>query len=297
MTDTMHAGVIGIGSMGMAIALNLQQRGFGIAVRDVRPEVEADARARGLQVCATPHDVAQAADFIVIAVVNAAQTCDVLFGEQGVASVPGQGKTVLLCPTIAPEDTEDIARRLIDKGFGAIDGPMSGGPVRARDGTMSLMLAGDAVVIDRNAVLLNAMSDRIFRLGPRYGDGARYKLVNNLVAGMNLIAASEAVALGVKLGLDPAALVSLMGASSGQSMMLDDRLTRAIVNDYAPRAYAYILTKDVALGLAMADQAEVDMPMARHALEIFKATLALGYDELDDAAVLKTLLGQQRCAQ
>jgi len=134
------------------------------------------------------------------------------------------------------------------------------------------------------------MSDRIFRLSQRYGDGARYKLVNNLVAGMNLIAASEAVALSVKLGLDPVATVNLMSASSGQSMMLDDRLTRAIANDFAPRAYAYILTKDVALGLSMADAADVDMPMARHALEIFKATLARGYDELDDAAVLKTLL-------
>lgn len=290
MTEKMHAGVIGIGSMGMALALNLQQRGFSVAVRDVRPEVEADARAQGLQVCATPQEVAQAADFIVIVVVNAAQTCEVLFGEQGVTSVPGQGKTVLLCPTIAPEDTEDIARRLTAAGFGVIDGPMSGGPVRARAGTMSLMLAGDAAVIDRHADLLNAMSTCIFRLGQRAGDGARYKLVNNLVAGMNLIAASEAVALGTKLGLDPAALVALMSASSGQSAMLDDRLTRAIANDYAPRAYAYILTKDVALGLAMADKGGVDMPMARHALEIFKATLARGYDELDDAAVLKTLL-------
>lgn len=290
MNDKLDAGVIGAGSMGMAIALNLQQRGFGVAIRDVRPEVDAQAREQGLRVCASPLEIAQAADFIVIVVVNAAQTCDVLFGEQGVATMPGQRKTVLLCPTIAPEDTESIAQRLIAAGFDVIDGPMSGGPVRARDGTMSLMLAGEPAVIERNALLLNAMSNRVFRLGRRHGDGARYKLVNNLVAGMNLIAASEAVALSVKLGLDPAAMVDLMSASSGQSMMLDDRLTRAIANDFAPRAYAYILTKDVALGLSMADDAGVDMPMARHSLEIFKATLARGYDELDDAAVLKTLL-------
>ncbi len=290
MNHKLDAGVIGAGSMGMAIALNLQQRGYGVAIRDVRPEVEAQGREQGLQVCATPLAVAQATDFIVIVVVNAAQTCEVLFGTQGVATMPGQGKTVLLCPTIAPEDTESIAQRLIEAGFAVIDGPMSGGPVRARDGTMSLMLAGAPDAIDHNAALLNAMSNRVFRLSQRYGDGARYKLVNNLVAGMNLIAASEAVALSVKLGLDPAAMVDLMSASSGQSMMLDDRLTRAIANDFAPRAYAYILTKDVALGLSMADDAGVDMPMARHSLEIFKATLARGYDELDDAAVLKTLL-------
>lgn len=290
MNNTMNAGVIGAGSMGMAIALNLKQRGYSVAVRDVRPEIEAHAREQGLQVCASPREIAQATDFIVIVVVNAKQTEEVLFGDDGVASAAAPGKTVLLCPTIAPEDTEAIAQRLQDAGFEVIDGPMSGGPVRARAGTMSLMLAGAASAIERHATLLAAMSNRIFRLGERCGDGARYKLVNNLVAGMNLVAASEAVALAVKMGLDPATTVALMGASSGQSMMLDDRLPRAIANDYAPHAYAYILTKDVALGLAMAEDAGVELPMARHALEIFKETLARGYDELDDAAVLKVLL-------
>lgn len=290
MNNNKNIGIIGAGSMGMAIALNLQDRGYQVAIRDIRPEIERSARDSGLSVCASPAAIASHADFIIIMVVNGKQTAEVLFGDQGVAAAGGSGKTVLLCPTIAPEDTESIAQRLRDKGFDVLDGPVSGGPVRARDGTMSLMLAGDAKVVARHEAVLNAMSSRLFRLGERVGDGARYKLVNNLVAGMNLIASSSAVALGMKMGLDPKTLVSLMSASSGQSMMLDDRLTRAIADDYAPRAYAYILTKDVALGLDMAESAKVDMPMAKHALDIFTATLARGYDELDDAAVLKTLL-------
>lgn len=290
MNNNKNVGVIGAGSMGMAIALNLQDKGYQVAVRDIRPEVEASAHDSGLSVCASPAAIASQANFIIIMVVNAKQTNEVLFGEHGVVSAGGAGKTILLCPTIAPEDTEMIAQRLQAAGFEVLDGPVSGGPVRARDGTMSLMLAGDATVIARHDTVLSAISSRLFRLGDRIGDGARYKLVNNLVAGMNLIASSSAVALGIKMGLDPQTLVSLMSASSGQSMMLDDRLTRAIADDYAPRAYAYILTKDVALGLDMAESAKVDMPMARHALDIFTATLARGYDELDDAAVLKTLL-------
>ena len=290
MNNNNNIGVIGAGSMGMAIALNLQDKGYQVAIRDIRPDIETIARQNGLTVRSSPSAIAAHADFIIIMVVNAKQTTDVLFGDHGIASANGSGKTVLLCPTIAPEDTETIAQKLIATGFDVLDGPVSGGPVRARNGTMSLMLAGDAQVIDRHAAVLNAMSSRLFRLGERIGDGARYKLVNNLVAGMNLIASSSAVALGMRMGLDPHTLVSLMSASSGQSMMLDDRLTRAIANDYVPRAYAYILTKDVALGLDMAESARFDMPMARHALDIFTATLALGYGELDDAAVLKTLL-------
>ncbi len=290
MNNNKNIGVIGAGSMGMAIALNLHDKGYQVAIRDIRPEIEASARNSGLIVCTSPSAIAAQADFIIIMVVNAKQTTEVLFGDQGVTSAGGTGKTVLLCPTIAPEDTEAIAQRLKEAGFDVLDGPVSGGPVRARDGTMSLMLAGDSQVVARHDAVLNAISSRIFRLGERIGDGARYKLVNNLVAGMNLIASSSAVALGIKMGLDPQTLVSLMSASSGQSMMLDDRLTRAIANDYAPRAYAYILTKDVALGIDMAESANVDMPMAKYALDIFTATLARGHDELDDAAVLKTLL-------
>ena len=290
MNNNKNIGVIGAGSMGMAMALNLQDKGYQVAIRDIRAEIENSARNSGLTVCKSPADIATHADFIIIMVVNAKQTTEVLYGDHGVTSAGGAGKTVLLCPTIAPEDTEAIGQRLKQAGYDVLDGPVSGGPVRARDGTMSLMLAGAADVVARHDAVLNAISSRLFRLGERIGDGARYKLVNNLVAGMNLIASSSAVALGMKMGLDPQTLVSLMSASSGQSMMLDDRLTRAIADDYAPRAYAYILTKDVALGLAMAESAHVDMPMAKHALDIFTATLARGYDELDDSAVLKTLL-------
>ena len=284
-------GIIGAGSMGMAIALNLRDRGYTVAIRDVRPEVENEGRNSGLIVCDTPQAVAEQADLVVITVVNSKQTHEVLFGDQGLTAAQRKN-TVILCPTIAPEDTESLASKLIAAGYDVLDAPMSGGPARSRNGTMSLMLAGDDAVIKRHQAALEAMSDKIFRLGTRIGDGARYKLVNNLVAGMNLIASAEAVALGVKLGLDPKTLVALMSASSGQSMMMEDRLNRALADDYAPRAYAYILTKDVALGLDMAKSAGADMAMAKHALEIFKATLASGMDELDDCAVLKTLLDQ-----
>ena len=286
----MKAGLIGIGSMGMAMALNLHRKGVQICAHDIRPEAMQSARSAGIAVCASPSELAQQTNLIIVVVVNAKQVDEVLFGDQGVTSVPGEGKTVMLCPTIAPEDTLNISERLTNLGFGVIDAPISGGPVRAEAGTMSIMLAGTDQLIAQHQAVLDALSDKIFRLGPRIGDGARYKLVNNLLAGINLIAAAEVIALGTRLGLDQQKLLALMSASSGQSMMLEDRMTRALANDYAPRAHAHILTKDVALGVAMADKAGQETPLAAYALEIFKATLASGYDSLDDAAVLKILL-------
>ena len=289
-TKKMKAGLIGIGSMGMAMALNLHRKGLQVCAHDIRTEAMQAANAAGIAVCASPAALAQHTQLIILVVVNAKQVDQVLFGDQGVTSVSGEGKTVMLCPTIAPEDTQTIAERLTSLGFGVIDAPISGGPVRAEAGTMSIMLAGTDELIAQHQAVLDALSDKIFRLGARIGDGARYKLVNNLLAGINLIAAAEVIALGTRLGLDQQKLLALMSASSGQSMMLEDRMTRALANDYAPRAHAHILTKDVALGVAMAGKAGQETPLAAYALEIFKATLASGYDSLDDAAVLKILL-------
>lgn len=286
----MNAGLIGIGSMGLAMALNLHRKGVTVCAHDIRPEAMHAASAAGIVVCDSPATLAQHTDLIIVVVVNAGQIDQVLFGEAGITRADCSGKTVMLCSTIAPEDTLAIADRLMTVGVTVLDAPISGGPLRAEAGTMSIMLAGDDEVVLRHRAVLEALSDKIFRLGPRIGDGARYKLVNNLLAGINLVGAAEAIALGTRIGLDPHQLLSLMRASSGQSMMLEDRMTRALANDYAPRAHAHILTKDVALGVAMAARAGQPTPLADHALEIFKATLASGYDSLDDAAVLKILL-------
>ncbi len=286
----MKAGLIGTGSMGMAMALNLHRRGIPVCTHDIRPEAQAQALTHGLRTGDDAAAVAAQSDLIIVVVVNAKQIHEVLFGPRGVTAVDGRDKTVMLCSTIAPEDTEALASALHEHGIATLDAPISGGPVRAEAGTMSIMLAGDEAVIAQHQPVLAALSDKIFRVGKKIGDGARFKLVNNLLAGINLVGAAEAMALGIRLGLDRHMLLALMSASSGQSMMLEDRMTRALENDYAPRAYAHILTKDVALGVAMAAAAGQQTPLASHALEIFKATLARGYDSLDDAAVLKTLL-------
>ncbi len=273
----------------MSMAVNLHRKGQAVCVYDIRAEALDKARGHGMTTCNSAADVVAQSDLTIIVVVNAKQIDQVLFGDDQRAARAAIGKTVMVCSTIAPEDTEAIAAKLAALGVKMLDAPISGGPARAEAGTMSIMLAGDDATIAPHQPVLDALSDKIFRLSDRIGDGARYKLVNNLAAGINLVGAAEVIALGLKLGLDKDKLLALMCASSGQSMMLEDRMTRALKEDYAPRAHAHILTKDVALGCAMAKGTGQAMAMSTNALEVLKATLAAGYEDLDDAVVLKIL--------
>lgn len=286
--NTPVVGIIGIGAMGMGIASNLHGRGFAVCANDVRAEPVAQAQALGIVTCASSADIGREADIALVVVVNAQQIEDVLFGAGGLVQPDTRTRTVLLCSTIAPEDSMRLAQRLAGHGIATIDAPISGGPNRAEQGTMSMMIAGDPAVITSCDALLQAMAAKRFFLGETIGDAAKAKLVNNLLAGINLVAGAEALALGMKMGLAPHQLFDIITASSGNSWVFQDRMARALADDFAPRAYAHILTKDMTLATAMAAAAGYPTPLGDAALERFRETLRRGWSELDDAAVLKT---------
>ncbi|HYD61409.1 MAG TPA: NAD(P)-dependent oxidoreductase [Noviherbaspirillum sp.] len=290
MQTNTRTGFIGVGAMGMAMARNLHRKGFAVAVRDIRAEAEEEARAFGMRVCTSPADMTRHADLIVIVVVNAEQIEAVLFGADGLATVPAEGKTVMLCSTIAPEDTMRFAEKLAEHRISVIDAPISGGPARAEAGSMSMMLAAGSALLQRHAHVLDALSDKQFCISETPGDGAKAKLVNNLLAGVNLVAGAEAFALGMKIGLDPRKLFDVICASSGMSWIFQDRMARVLQDDFEPCAFAHILTKDITLATAMADNAGCQTPLGDAALDIFRKTVDNGWAQLDDAAVIKTYM-------
>jgi putative dehydrogenase len=285
----LRVGVVGIGNMGLAMALRLHEQGFEVRVRDVDPAREALAADAGLAASPTPAALAAASDTVIIAVVDAAQTEVVLFGRDGAAAALAPGRCVLLCPTIAPADTECFAQRLAGAGIDTIDAPMSGGPARARAGQMSLMVACPQVVFERWCQLLESLSDKVFRLGERVGDGARVKLVNNLLAGINLAGAAEVLALAERIGLDPARTLDVIEQSSGQSWIGSDRLRRAIAGDLAPRAHTTLLNKDTHLALGMAAAAGFAAPLGEQAAALFARACESGFAALDDASLFELL--------
>jgi 3-hydroxyisobutyrate dehydrogenase len=207
--------------------------------------------AHGAIVCTDAAGAAANVPITIVCVVDALQCESVLWGEGGVQARPGglAGHTVMLCPTIAPADVERFAARLAQAGADIIDAPMSGGPQRAADGTMSLMVACAATVRASHGELINALSNRVFHLGERPGDGARMKLVNNLLAGINLVGAAEALSMAKRMGMELGMVLDVIEQSSGQSWIGSDRMRRAIANDYAPRAHATLLRKDTTLAV------------------------------------------------
>ena len=284
--------IIGVGNMGGGMARNLLAKGVVVHVCDLDADKTQSLQALGARVAACPAQLAGMAALYIVCVVTAAQVNDVVWGEQGLAAQFQPGDTVLLCPTIAPEDTEAVAARLAGQGVATLDAPMSGGPQRAALGTMSLMVAGADAVFERHQALLNALANPVFRISQRVGDGARTKLVNNLLAGINLVGAAEALALAERMGLDGGRTLQVMAASSAQSWIASDRMTRALSGDWAPRAHMTLLEKDTGLAQQMALKAGYVGPLGPGAAAVFAQASAAGLAELDDAAVLRHLRAQ-----
>lgn len=282
----MRVGIVGIGNMGFEMAARLREFGWPLAVRDIDPRRARDAAAIGATVCASSLELAARCDCVVICVVDAVQTKTVLFGERGVMASLAPGSAVMLCPTMAPDETERFTRQLRRRSTDCIDAPMSGGPARARDGTMSLIVACADAVFERHRALIDALSSRVFRISERPGDAARTKLVNNLLAGINLAGACEALALAERLGLDAARTLDVIEQSSGQSWIGSDRLRRAISGDFAPRARTALLAKDTRLAVEASRSAGFDAGLGATVAAQFAHACESGLASMDDASLL-----------
>ena len=275
--------------MGLAIALRLRERGHSVEVRDIDRARETLATQAGCHVAADPADMASRCDLVLVVVVDGDQSRDVVLGRAGLASAMRRGGAVMLCPTIGPDDTEGMAQGLAAAGADWIDAPMSGGPVRARAGTMSLMVACEDLVFQRWRGVLEDMASPVFRVGSRAGDGARTKLVNNLLAAVNLAGATEALALAERVGLDPATTLSVIEQSSGQSWIGSDRLRRALAGQTAVQAHVGLLAKDSTLAMRSADGAGLTLTVGQAAMQCFADAAAAGLMREDDSALWQWL--------
>jgi putative dehydrogenase len=281
--------VIGVGNMGGALAANLLARGWPVQVGDVDAAKVQSLVSLGATALDPHAPKAVNSVATIVCVVDAIQCEEVLFGAQGVAAHLQPGHMVMLCPTIAPEDVEGFALRLAQRGVDTIDAPMSGGPARARDGSMSLMLACDDAVFNKFEALLAALSSQVFRISERVGDGARTKLVNNLLAGINLVGAAEALVMAQKMGLNVSRTLDVIEQSSGQSWIGTDRMRRAIAGDFAPRAHVTLLEKDTRLAVQAALAAQFKGPLGAAARDVFNQASCGGMSQLDDAVLYRFL--------
>ena len=286
---TYPVGIAGVGNMGGGMAANLLAHGWPVHICDIEASKTQLLAQQGAMVHAQPSGMVAHVSLLIVCVVDSVQTHEVLFGTDGVARSMQAGQAVMLCPTIAPEDVEAYARQLSDLGINTLDAPMSGGPVRARDGSMSLMLACLDAVFDQHHDLLSTLSRQLFRISERPGDAARTKLINNLLAAINLVGAAEVLALSERMGLNSTTTLNVIEHSSGQSWIGNDRMRRAIANDFEPRAHTTLLAKDTKLAVAVASKLGFKTPLGQLTTDTFARALAHGLAEQDDASLIRLM--------
>jgi putative dehydrogenase len=208
----MKVGVIGLGTMGMGAALNLHRKGHAVVGCEVREAGRAAFVAAGGVAVASPVELPADLDAVVVFVVNAAQTEAVLFGDAGCLTRLGKGAVILCCATIAPEAAKALGARITEAGFLMLDAPVSGGSAGAQGGTLTVMGAGSEAAFAKARPVLDAIAGKVWQLGAEPGVGSTVKMVNQLLAGVHIATAAEALALGIRAGADPKTLFEVISA-------------------------------------------------------------------------------------
>jgi 3-hydroxyisobutyrate dehydrogenase len=284
-------GVIGLGAMGAGMAQSLRRAGHHVHVHDIRPEAAAAFAAEGGTACATLADMAAACRIIVSVVVNAQQTEAVLFGEGGIASALQPGSVFVMCSTVDPNWSVALEARLQAQGVHYIDAPISGGAAKAASGQMTMMTAGRPEAYAACEGVLDAMAAKVYRLGDQAGAGSKVKVINQLLAGVHIAAAAEAMALGLREGVAPEALYEVITHSAGNSWMFENRMAHVLAGDYTPLSAVDIFVKDLGIVLDAARANRFPLPLAATAHQMFLQASAAGHGREDDAAVIKVFPG------
>lgn len=280
-------GVIGIGKMGLPMALRLQAHGYAVTVCDTNPMRAALASRHRLRLAPAPAEAARYTRCLVVAVTTPEQVQEVLFGEHGALDVMTSGDCVMLCTSLTSAAVERYARLLADRGIQCIDAPMSGGPDRASYGTLSLIVACDNATFERHRPMLDVMSSRIMRVGTRVGMASRAKMVNNVAAAINLAGMAEAMAMAQRYGINPKQMLEIMESSSGQNWIGSDRLVRAMRGDNEIYAHVGLMAKETAAALDAAQRENLRTPVMAAAAQQLERVCDDGHARSDDSILFK----------
>jgi putative dehydrogenase len=283
----MKVGVIGLGSMGMGAALNLHRKGHAVTGCEPRESARAEFEAAQGKTVRSTDQLPEDLDAVVVFVINAAQVEDVLFGPTGCLNHLNKGAVVLCCSTVSPDVARALGKRIEDAGFLMVDAPVSGGKGGAQAGTMTVMGSGSDAAFAKAGPVLEAISTKVWRLGSEIGIGSTVKMVNQLLAGVHIATAAEALALGIRAGADPKTLFEVISQSAGSSWMWQNRIPHILEGDDTPSSAVNIFVKDLGIVLDQARGLTFPLPMASAAHQLFLAAAANGQGLKDDAFVIR----------
>ena len=250
---------IGLGQMGLPMVANLLSAGFVVRGFDLSENARAEAAQLGAVACATPAEAAQGAAAVITMLPNGAIVRDVLLGQGAVASAMSKGAVVLDMSSSAPTDTKALSDDLAQLGLNLVDAPVSGGRTRAVSGDLSVMVGGDAAVIDAVVPVLEPMSARIFRTGG-IGTGHAMKAINNYVSGAGAVAAMEGVILGKAFGLDGDAMVDILNVSTGRNNTTDAKMKQFVLSEAYNSGFSLgLMAKDIGIAEGLANELKLSL--------------------------------------
>ena len=279
--------VIGLGSMGIGMASSLLRAGHQVAGFDVTPAALDAFAAAGGTAAASAMAAVRGADVVFSVVVNAAQTEALLFDESGIADAMDVGAVFVSSATMDPDIARRLAAKLEATGRLYLDAPISGGPVRAGKGELTVMASGSPAAFAKASHALDAVALKVYELGDAAGAGAAFKMINQLLAGVHIAAACEAIAFAAKQGLDLGKVYEVITASAGNSWMFGDRVPHVLDGDYRPKSAVDIFVKDLGIVQDMARSARFPVPLSAAALQMFLAASGSGMGREDDASVAR----------
>lgn len=232
-------------------------------------------------------DAARGQSLLHVVVAKAEQAEMVLFGDDGAVAELADGATVVLHSTVPPAFARRLGARLAETGHPFLDAPISGGRVGADAGTLTIMASGPEEAFAASERTIAAISRKVYRLGTEPGIGSTVKMINQHLAGVHIVSAAEAMALGARAGADPAILFDVISSSAGNSWMFGDRVPHMLERNFSPKSAVEIFIKDLGIVLETGAELQFPLPLAACAHQQYLAAAAAGHAKEDDAAVVK----------
>ena len=280
-------GFIGLGAMGGGIARRLAQAGIKLHVYDVDPSKTAAFANWNVVVHSNPTSIADAVEVVFACLPDGEVSKAVAYGTEGVI----HGKKIKLyleTSTIGRRPVIDIANTLAAKNIKVLDCPVSGGPRGADDGTLAIMVSGEATVIESVRKILNIIGKNVFEIGPEPGMAQMMKLVNNIISASNMASAFEALVLGAKAGLDADLMVKVINASTGRNSATTDKVPKSVLpGTFNYGASTHTLHKDISLGLIEAEELKVPMWVANNTRQVWEFAMTQGGTDLDFTTLIQ----------
>jgi 2-hydroxy-3-oxopropionate reductase len=281
-------GFIGLGVMGAPMARNLLEAGYELVVHSRSRGPAEELAQAGAETAGSPREVAERADVVITMLPDSAAVRDVVLGGDGVLAGASSGTLLIDMSTIDPEVSIEVARAASERDVAALDAPVSGGDVGAQEGTLSIMVGGDADDVERARPLFEVLGKTIVHVGGP-GAGQVVKACNQVVVAVTIAAVSEALVLGSKAGVDPAKILDVLGGGLAANRVMELRRRNFLEHDFTPGFRIDLHHKDLGIALGAGDSLGVPLPATAAVQQMMRSLRARGHGGDDHSGLIQVI--------